>query len=211
LYLIVDNHDSRCVNHLAAFLDHHGESWTVLDRAGPVGELDQSAIRGVFLSGSDDLDLTMPVTLGEITADLLSLIELDAPVFGICMGFELIVTVFGSALEPVPGPLPAAWVPVNLKPGLEIFRGLPGEVAMPEFNRLRATAAPPGFEVVAWSGRSDVEAIVHRHRPIFATQFHPEAEDDQGRQSAHGLRILSNFLDLCRSRHERGQYCARAG
>lgn len=199
MHLIVNNHDARCVAHLKAFLECRGEPWIVVDREGPVANLDLSTISSVFLSGSADLDLTDPVVLRDIATDLLCLMELNVPIFGICFGFELIATMFGTGLEAVPGPLPSEWVPVSLKPGQAMFRGLPSQVAMPEFNHLRASGIPRGFEVVAWSKRSDVEAIAHRSKPIFATQFHPEAEDAQGRQSADGLRILSNFLGLCRS------------
>ncbi|MEA3033583.1 MAG: para-aminobenzoate synthetase [Sphingomonadales bacterium] len=197
MYLIVDNHDAMCVEHLVQILEKRGETWLVLDRTARLDEVEVSALQGIFLSGSDDLDVTAPLPLSEIALDTACLIGVPVPIFGICGGFELVVALCGGILAPVGDELPQSCVPVSVTRHVSVLWDLPPEICMMEFNTIHATALPDCLIPVASSKRSPFEAVIHATRPIIATQFHPEATDAQGRHSPEGLRIVGNFLDWC--------------
>lgn len=52
-------------------------------------------------------------------------------------------------------------------------------------------AVPPGFEVIASNENCRVQAMRHRTRPIWGTQFHWERYSDE---HPHGRTIMLNFL-----------------
>lgn len=52
---------------------------------------------------------------------------------------------------------------------------------------------PPEFDVLAATGECPVQAIKHRERLLYGTQFHAEAYDDA---HPHGRAILENFFRL---------------
>jgi GMP synthase (glutamine-hydrolysing) len=54
-------------------------------------------------------------------------------------------------------------------------------------------APPPGFAVLGASDNCPVAAMADDARGLYAVQFHPEVA-----HTPQGLRILENFLDLCR-------------
>jgi GMP synthase-like glutamine amidotransferase len=93
------------------------------------------------------------------------------PIIGICMGFEVIARAFGSTVEKLPEGLEESIEFGTTGLGQEIF----------SINRLRqfeahdwcVPQAPQGFESLAES-RTGVEIIMHKTRPLLATQFHPE-------------------------------------
>jgi para-aminobenzoate synthetase component II len=197
MYLIVDNHDSMCVAHLSQILKARALPFEVLDRSASFDLVDQRSLQGVFLSGGDNLDVTEPLLLEAIRLNSACLTSLAVPIFGICMGFEIILSLFGGILADAPTPPPSRPVDVNVRERKGIFFDLPPTLRVMEFNSLRAVAAPTTLAIVASSDRSAIEAVIHVSRPVVATQFHPEATDEAGRHSPEGLKLVNNFLTWC--------------
>ena len=52
---------------------------------------------------------------------------------------------------------------------------------------------PKGFELLASSDHCRIEAMRHKHKPLYGTQFHPEAYDEP---FLHGKRLLENFAAI---------------
>ena len=52
---------------------------------------------------------------------------------------------------------------------------------------------PKGFELLASSDHCRIEAMRDRKRPLWATQFHPEAYDAP---FFHGRKLLGNFAAI---------------
>ena len=78
-----------------------------------------------------------------------------------------------------------------------LFESLPETMLMRCWHYCEVKELPPGFELLASSGHCRIEAMRHRSRPLYGTQFHPEAYDApffDGRTLLHNFaRIVDGF------------------
>ena len=122
---------------------------------------------GIFLSnGPGD-----PAALGGIVREIKTLVDTGIPIFGICLGHQLLGQAFGGRT-------------FKLKFG---HRGGNQPVKDLESGRVEITSQNHGFAVDANSLPSDVkvnrinlndqtvEGLRHTKKPIFCVQYHPEA------------------------------------
>lgn len=122
---------------------------------------------GVFLSnGPGD-----PATLGGIVREVKTLVDTGIPIFGICLGHQILGQAFGGKT-------------FKLKFG---HRGGNQPVKDFETGKVEITSQNHGFAVDAASLPSDVavnrinlndqtvEGLRHKTKPIFCVQYHPEA------------------------------------
>jgi anthranilate/para-aminobenzoate synthase component II len=173
-------------------------AYKVLPRQTPYDVAAKEPLVGVFLSGgAEDLDVRDPLLFREISLDISCLVNCSVPVLGLCFGFEVIIDACGGEIVELDTKPPDHCVEVSvLVPG-GIFEGLPSTICMREFNSQGTNTAPSTLTITASSNRSKVEAIQHRTRPIYGTQFHPEARDPEGNYRPGGLKIVNNFIDIC--------------
>jgi GMP synthase (glutamine-hydrolysing) len=131
------------------------------------------------------------------------------PIFGFCGGMQLISEAFGAKVQPMrklregekdPNPqyrpgLFKEWgfLPVKVVQRDPLFAGLPGELLVREAHAEHALETPPEFVLLASTAECRVQAIKHKERPVYGTQFHPEAFDDA---HPHGKDILQNFFRI---------------
>ena len=122
---------------------------------------------GIFLSnGPGD-----PAALGHIVGEVKELVETGVPIFGICLGHQILGQAFGGKT-------------FKLKFG---HRGANQPVKELETGRVEITSQNHGFAVDAKSLPSDVEVnrinlndqtvegMRHKKKPIYCVQYHPEA------------------------------------
>jgi GMP synthase-like glutamine amidotransferase len=95
----------------------------------------------------------------------------DKPILGICMGFEVIASAFGQTIHHTPV-LTQGFFSVGTT-----FKGVKrlsrSNLRQFESHYWHLHQPPKDFEVLAQSD-TGIEMIVHKHKPILATQFHPE-------------------------------------
>lgn len=117
-------------------------------------------------------------------------IDNDTPIFGICLGFQMLNAKFGGKLtQDLPGHPNS---PDRFQVGHKIKFVLPGTKGTMEVNShhhqgVLESQVAPGFKVLAVEDfkKEDegvdkvVEAIVHETKPIHAVQWHPEEWRDQ--------------------------------
>lgn len=116
-----------------------------------------------------------------------SCLELDRPVFGVCLGMQGIVTHLGGVVDRVePAHGDVAHITHD---GRGLFQGMPSPFAAVRYHSLAAVAIPDVLEVTARSEDGVVQAIRHRDRPISGVQFHPESI-----LSEFGVELIANFL-----------------
>jgi carbamoyl-phosphate synthase small subunit len=170
-------------------LSAHGCDVTVYPAATPAADLLAGRPDGVFLSnGPGD-----PAPLTYAIENATTLVASDVPVFGICLGHQILGLAMGGKT-------------FKLKFG---HRGANHPVKKLETGKIEITSQNHGFAVDPRSLPPDVEVthvnlydqtvegIRHRTHPVFSVQYHPEASP--GPHDADYL--FSDFLDLIEKRN----------
>jgi GMP synthase-like glutamine amidotransferase len=79
-----------------------------------------------------------------------------------------------------------------------LFAGLPDPFTVRESHTCEIKQLPADFELIAANENCPIQAMVHRSRPLWSTQFHPEAWQEE---YPHGREILINFFRLANIIH----------
>lgn len=96
----------------------------------------------------------------------------NMPIIGICMGFEVIASSYGAQIREMTELIQGHKSVKATKKGRSILAA--DGLTQFESHFWQVTdVSQKGFEVLAES-ETGIEIIRHRHKPIFATQFHPE-------------------------------------
>ena len=148
-------------------LRQHGFATQVLPATATAAEALKHKPAGIFLSnGPGD-----PAALNYIVREVKTLIDTGIPIFGICLGHQILGQAFGGKT-------------FKLKFG---HRGGNQPVKDLESGRVEITSQNHGFAVDANSLPSDVsvhrinlndqtvEGMRHKTKPVFCVQYHPEA------------------------------------
>jgi carbamoyl-phosphate synthase small subunit len=148
-------------------LRQHGFSVQVLPAMATAADALKHKPAGIFLSnGPGD-----PAALNYIVREVKTLVDSGVPVFGICLGHQILGQAFGGKT-------------FKLKFG---HRGANQPVKDLESGRVEITAQNHGFAVDAKSLPSGVavnrinlndqtvEGLRHKTKPVFCVQYHPEA------------------------------------
>ncbi|MGD0206735.1 MAG: glutamine-hydrolyzing carbamoyl-phosphate synthase small subunit [Verrucomicrobiota bacterium] len=148
-------------------LRQHGFSVQVLPATATADDALKHKPAGIFLSnGPGD-----PAALNYIVREVKTLMDSGVPIFGICLGLQILGQVFGGKT-------------FKLKFG---HRGANQPVKDLESGRVEITSQNHGFAVDAKSLPSGVavnrinlndqtvEGLRHKTRPVFCVQYHPEA------------------------------------
>lgn len=120
------------------------------------------------------------------------------PVLGVCRGLQTINVFFGGTLaQDIPGH--GAWENADRLHGVRTapspLRRLCGEgTAVNSAHHQAADRVGGGLRAVQWAEDGVIEALCHRHLPVWAVQWHPERLGDR----ALGRRLLGAFLELGR-------------
>ena len=158
--------------HSPRLLAARGCRVTVIPAETPVDQILSEEPDGLFVSnGPGD-----PSAVEKAQAAILGLSERDVPVFGICLGHQLIARAFGAKTYKLP---------FGHHGGNHPVRNL-------DLDTVEITSQNHGFAVAAGEGDKipgapqlrlthinlydgTVEGVVHRERPVFCVQYHPEA------------------------------------
>ena len=148
-------------------LRQHGFKVQVLPATAPASEALKNKPAGIFLSnGPGD-----PAALGYAVQTVSELVKSGVPIFGICLGHQILGQAFGGKT-------------FKLKFG---HRGGNQPVKDLESGRVEITSQNHGFAVDPKSLPSEVtvdrvnlndqtvEGLRHKQKPIFCVQYHPEA------------------------------------
>jgi anthranilate synthase component II len=114
------------------------------------------------------------------------------PVLGVCLGHQVIGQAMGGKVVRAPEPMHGKLSAIR-HDGSGVFAGLPNPFQATRYHSLiveRATM-PAALRVTAWTTDEIVMGLVHRERPLYGVQFHPESIASVG-----GHSLLKNFIDL---------------
>ncbi len=149
--------------------------------------------------------------------------EADLPLLGLCGSHQLLGFAFNRDLRrvrrlydqpmrrlPPASPLPRraapnpacdlsaffvadGFYPVTQTRADPLFAGLPRRMMMRCSHYCEVKRLPPGFVQLATGGHCRIEAMRHRSRPVYGTQFHPEKYEAP---FCHGRTLLANFAQI---------------
>jgi GMP synthase-like glutamine amidotransferase len=144
----------------------------------------------VILTGSSAL-LSKPRTRELFQPEMDLVRKARFPVLGICYGHQIIGSAFNAPMRDL-GQMLRGYEKVSVIKKHPLFDGLPSDLTVAESHRQELTKVPDEFQHLAQSTTSKVEAMVHRSKPIYGVQFHPERSNDE---HPHGRIILQNLLN----------------
>jgi len=147
----------------------------------------------VILTGSSAL-LSKPRTKERFQPEMDLVRKAQFPVLGICYGHQIIGSAFNAPMRDL-GQMLRGYEKVSVIRKHPLFDGLPSDLVVAESHRQELTEVPDEFQHLAQSTTSNVEAMVHRSKPIYGVQFHPERSNDE---HPHGRMILQNLLKQIR-------------
>ena len=188
--LLVDHMDSF-VHTLANYLRQTGAKVITRRTGFPLEELAERPPGLLVLSPGPGA----PADFG-IANTIQAALDLEIPIFGVCLGLQAVVEFFGGGLDQLE-------IPMHGKPssltvdGGRLFDGLPNEFRAGRNHSLyaREDSLPDSLEVVARSlDDGVVMAVEHKTLPVCAVQFHPESImsfDDE-----IGLRLVRNAVAM---------------
>lgn len=166
-------------------LGHSSE--TLVNRAAKLAEIEKMKPEAIILSGGPS-----SVTKGEnfVSEEIVKKVAAgwDVPLLGVCYGHQLIAYALGGKVEKGKS---AEYGLGKITVDNEdlLFKGVPKEFTawVSHFDEVKAL--PKGFVALAHSETCAIEAMRHKERRIFGTQFHPEVWHTE-----HGEEMLKNFL-----------------
>lgn len=131
----------------------------------------------------------------------------ERPMIGFCGGHQLIAHAFGAEIGPMRALRAEEVDPrpefgggrfkeldvhaIDVVEHGSIFAGLPARVAMMEEHYWEVKALPVELVRLAETPACPIQAVAHRTRPLFGTQFHPERWSEE---HPHGRQLLRNFF-----------------
>jgi anthranilate synthase/aminodeoxychorismate synthase-like glutamine amidotransferase len=191
--LLIDNYDSFTYNLVQAFL--------VLGADVRVARNDEITVEEALA-----LDLThlcispgpgTPRDAG-VSMDMIRAFTGRLPIFGVCLGHQSIVEVFGGDVVRAPRLMHGKTSMVN-HDGRTLFAGLSQPCEVGRYHSLIAApeSVPATLEVSATTAEGEIMAVRHRHYVIEGVQFHPESV-----LTPQGPQLMGNFLSLTKAVRE---------
>ncbi len=120
------------------------------------------------------------------------------PILGIGLGHQALAEVYGARLAPAPRLLHGTTSPV-LHRGRGLFASLENPFVAARYHArvVERESLPRTLEVTAWTPTGEIMGLRHRDHESWGVQFPP-----QSILTCPGLRLVENFLALCRQPRE---------
>jgi para-aminobenzoate synthetase component 2 len=183
--LLIDNYDSFTYNLVQAFL--------VLGAEVDVRRNDLISVEEALGSGATHLVISPGPGTPRNAGVSMRMIEAFAgriPIFGVCLGHQSLVEVFGGKVVRA-GRLMHGKVSPVAHDGKGLFSGMPQQFQAGRYHSLIAepSSMPTVLEVTARTAEGEIMGVRHRSLPIEGVQFHPESV-----LTPEGPILMGNFL-----------------
>jgi anthranilate synthase/aminodeoxychorismate synthase-like glutamine amidotransferase len=183
--LLIDNYDSFTYNLVQAFL--------VLDAEVLVHRNDQISIAAAQALEPTHLCISpgpgTPYDAG-ISMKMIEAFAGRVPIFGVCLGHQSLVEVFGGKVVRAGRLMHGKTSPVT-HDAETIYRGMSQPFQAGRYHSLiaRPDSLPDVLEVTAHTAEGEIMGVRHRTFAIEGVQFHPESV-----LTPEGPTLMSNFL-----------------
>lgn len=192
MILLVDNNAKQStIAHFIAIFDLLKQSYKVMNSDEAISLTELQEFKGIILSGGP-WDLTEPMLFGDFKLDVQVMINADVPIYGICMGHQIMSESNGANMGKWSEEY-HDWRIVTVLEKTDLFKGLDDEIKVMEWHQEFVEEPAPGFKLIATSQACHVQGTKHETNHFYSTQFHPELSGEVG------VKILSNFIDICDS------------
>jgi len=185
--LLIDNYDSFTYNLVQAFL--------VLDAEVLVHRNDAITVEGARALEPTHLVISPGPGTPHDAGISMRMIEAFAgriPVFGVCLGHQSIVAVFGGKVVRASRLMHGKTSPIT-HDGRALYEGVSQAFVAGRYHSLIAQpdALPSVLEVTARTPEGEIMGVRHRTLTVEGVQFHPESI-----LTPEGPKIMENFLGL---------------
>jgi anthranilate synthase/aminodeoxychorismate synthase-like glutamine amidotransferase len=183
--LLVDNYDSFTYNLVQAFL--------TLGAAVEVHRNDAISVEQALKLDHTHLVISPGPGTPRGAGVSMPMIEAFAeriPIFGVCLGHQSLVEVFGGKVVRAGRLMHGKVSPVE-HDGKGVFRDMPQSFSAGRYHSLIAepSSIPQSLEVTARTAEGEIMGVRHRSLPIEGVQFHPESV-----LTPEGPILMGNFL-----------------
>jgi GMP synthase (glutamine-hydrolysing) len=189
MILIINNH-GKSIKNLEKILIKNKIKFKIKDQRSQLENIKGREINGIILGGGGP-NLTKKIYLENLRADILSLINFNVPIFGICEGHLMLADFFGAEIRTLKTPNKHKFENITIKTKNILFNKIPRDISAYENHSRYVKKLPSSLILTAVSSKDKVESFMHRSRRIFGVQFHPE------QSGSDGERIILNFIKLC--------------
>jgi para-aminobenzoate synthetase component 2 len=185
--LLIDNYDSFTYNLVQAFM--------VLGADVEVRRNDEITVEQARVFAPTHLCISpgpgTPYDAG-VSMDMIRAFAGDVPVFGVCLGHQSIVEVFGGKVVRAPRLMHGKTSPVS-HDGKGLFTGLSANTEVGRYHSLIAQpdTLPAELEVTARTPEGEIMGVRHRTLMVEGVQFHPESV-----LTPEGPKLIGNFLTM---------------
>ncbi|WP_413751848.1 aminodeoxychorismate synthase component I [Streptomyces sp. R-74717] len=184
--LLVDNYDSFTYNIWMYLSELPDVECLVVKNDDPLASISLEDFDGIVISpgpGSPDVPADVGISRTIVTS-------VDLPILGVCLGHQLIGSVYGAKVGPAPRIMHGR--SSRIRHGEDrLFRGMDEEFTAVRYHSLALSGVEEPLEVIAEDEDGVPMAIRHGDRPVWGVQFHPESvlSDD-------GRLLLRNFAEI---------------
>jgi len=188
MLLIVDNQSAYLKKYKRNYLAESGIDYLILDHNEPLVIPPEKTVQGIILSGGKGT----PYEPLNLTTNFLALHRFDVPVLGLCLGFEIILVLYGGRIKKHETRQVKKEKVELIKPDDPIFSGIKdNQILLQEKHDFYASYLPDDMECLGKSEACDYEIIKHIDKPVYGFQSHPEVSGNVGE------KIMQNFLKIC--------------
>jgi anthranilate synthase component 2/para-aminobenzoate synthetase component 2 len=183
--LLIDNYDSFTYNLVQAFL--------ILGAQVDVRRNDAIGVQQALAGNHTHLVISPGPGTPKNAGVSMKMIEAFAgriPIFGVCLGHQALVEVFGGKVVRA-GRLMHGKVSPVLHDGKGLYAGMPQSFEAGRYHSLIAEpgSIPDALEVTARTPEAEIMGVRHRSLAIEGVQFHPESV-----LTPDGPMLMANFL-----------------
>ncbi|HEX3846509.1 MAG TPA: aminodeoxychorismate/anthranilate synthase component II [Steroidobacteraceae bacterium] len=183
--LLIDNYDSFTYNLVQAFLVLGAEVEVHRNDAITVEQAVTGAHTHLVISPGPGTPRDAGVSMSMIRA-----FAGRVPIFGVCLGHQSLVEVFGGRVVRASRLMHGKVSPVT-HDGKGVYAGMPPRFDAGRYHSLIASpdSIPDVLEVTAQTAEGEIMGVRHKTLPIEGVQFHPESV-----LTPEGPMLMGNFL-----------------
>lgn len=102
MFLIVNNDDLSCINKcLERDLNELGQKYKIMNSDMTIDLNELNKFKGIILSGGP-WNIIQPMLFGKFKLDIQVMLNADVPVYGICMGHQIMAEANGASISSWP-------------------------------------------------------------------------------------------------------------